>query len=674
MRPRAAASAAVRVKLALICLCILSFVQCRTAPKKSPLQSATPLRGISRAEAELRKSMLLRADYALAFSLDAESGDFSGKAELAFDLQNADHALRIDFAGGRIKKLEVNGRNLPQPDYNGYFLSIPPQRLKAGANLISVEYDHPYSKNGSGFYRFRDPVDGETYLFTDFEPFNANSLFPCFDQPDIRATYRLNVEAPDAWTVISSAQETGAVSSGGRRTWLFPRTQAFSTYVFSLHAGPYSVWTSSAGAIPLRLFARKSLAQFVDAEDWFRVTRQGFDFFQEYFGVAYPFGKYDQVLVPDFNSGAMENVGAVTFSESFIYRSTPTYNDRQDRADVILHELSHMWFGDLVTMAWWDDLWLNESFATYMSHLALSRATEFKDAWHYFFNDSKQWAYWEDQLETTHPIAVDVPTTEHAFAQFDGITYGKGAAVVRQLSYFLGEDVFQKGVRNYFKKHAFQNTRLKDFIGALEEASGRDLGAWAHDWIESAGINTVKARFECAQDRVVSFALEQTAPPEQPRLRSHRTRLTLYRAHAKTGAPEAVKSLPVAYEGPLTEVPELAGEKCPDLVDLNDGDYDYVKTELDALTLRALKSHLAGLKNPQTRSAFLQALWDMAREGKLPVDAFVDAAMDAMRRESDLLILEKTLEKIHGRVAWPRASATFALYYLSKAPAPPEGR
>ncbi len=288
-------------------------------------------------------------------------------------------------------------------------------------------------------------------------------LFPCFDQPDLKAVYSLKADAPADWRVISTAGEEKTEVSGARKTWTFAKTQKLSTYVFSVHAGPYHVWTSSAGAIPLRLFARESLAKYVPAGEWLELTRQGLDFYGAYFDLPYPFKKYDQILVPDFNEGAMENVGAVTFGERYVSRSTQTLEEREETADTILHEMAHMWFGDLVTMKWWNGLWLNESFATYMSALAQSRATRYTRSWQSFFAAEKQWAYETDQRATTHPIEGDVADTGHAFADFDGITYGKGASVLKQLAYLLGEEKFRDGVRLYLKEHAYGNAEEKDF-------------------------------------------------------------------------------------------------------------------------------------------------------------------------------------------------------------------
>ncbi|TPW20554.1 MAG: aminopeptidase N, partial [Elusimicrobia bacterium] len=404
-----------------------------------PARAERPaVKGLSREEAAARAARVSDAAYRLQFVVGFDEKEFTGVTDISFNLKGAPAPLTVDFGEGLPRKVTANGADTAF-DYNGHFLTLPPSALRKGANTVRIEYSHPYSATGSGLYRFKDPADGLVYLYSDFEPFDANLMFPCFDQPDIKAGYAVEVTAPEDWLVVSAARPERVLPAGpGARRWVFPMTKPFSTYVFSLHAGPYMEWRDDFQGLPLGLYARRSLARFVDAEEWFTVTKQGMGFFNRYFDFPYPFGKYDQVLVPDFNSGAMENVGAVTFSERNAPRSRPTPAERLDRADVILHEMAHMWFGDLVTMAWWDDLWLNESFASYMSAVAVDAATEFRDAWLDFNLGTKQWAYWEDQLVTTHPIEAVVPDTEVAFANFDGITYGKGASTLKQLAVLLG--------------------------------------------------------------------------------------------------------------------------------------------------------------------------------------------------------------------------------------------
>src|SRR5688572_17549589 len=388
----------------------------------------------------------------------------------------------------------------------------------AAENEIVVTADHAYEHTGVGLHRFVDPVDGAVYLHTQFEPFDAHRVFPCFDQPDLKATFSFEVEAPAGWEVISNGAVSARPADGAAGRWQFATTEKMSTYITALVAGPYHFvhrthFPGGSGVSPgersigMGLYCRQSLAQYLDADEIFDVTAAGFDFFEEAFGQPYAFGKYDQLFVPEFNFGAMENAGCVTFSERHIFRSKVTEAEREARADTILHEMAHMWFGDLVTMRWWDDLWLNESFATFASYLGLVEATRFRAAWTTFASAWKTWAYRQDQLPSTHPIVADAPDIETMKTNFDGITYAKGASVLRQLVAWVGQKEFLDGVRNYFARHAWGNTELPDFLGALEEASGRDLGSWASEWLSQAGVNTLRTQFALGEDGTfASFA------------------------------------------------------------------------------------------------------------------------------------------------------------------------
>ncbi|MGH8548721.1 MAG: M1 family metallopeptidase, partial [Methylococcales bacterium] len=392
--------------LALLAIFSLSHCSMSQPEKENPAVVEAPGRpaakNLSQDVAVDRSGRVEEVRYQLFFKLDGVEKEYRATETLQFDLRDNNQPLTLDFSDGKIVKLQVNGREVPNFEYNQYFLTLTPAALAVGPNSLMIEFNHSYSSTSAGLYRFKDPEDGRVYLYTDLEPYNANSVFPCFDQPDLKARYAVTAEVPSEWTVISNTREESVTPLDAKRsTWTFPETGPFSTYVFSLHAGEYQAWKSNAERIPLRLFARHSLAKYVDAEEWFRITQQGLQFYQNYFSYPYPFKKYDQLLVPDFNHGAMENVASVTFSERLVQKGKSTRDEREARASVILHEMAHMWFGDLVTMKWWDDLWLNETFATYLSSLASYEATEFKQAWQSFFR-GKQRAYIEDQLVTTH--------------------------------------------------------------------------------------------------------------------------------------------------------------------------------------------------------------------------------------------------------------------------------
>lgn len=617
------------------------------------------VKGLSQGEAERRAALVRNSEYDLKLSLGADRPEFTGHQVLRFELQEPDD-LTIDFTGGAINGLTVNGVEVPSKSaYNGLFIDLPSALLKRGANKVVIDFTHAYSADGAGLYRFKDPEDGRTYIYSNFEPYDANKMFPCFDQPDLKAVFRLRVHAPEAWTVVSTSRETAFRRENGLGLWDFAPTAKLSTYVFSVHAGPFRVWTSSAGAVPLRLFARESLAPYIPHAEWLEVTRQGLGFFDAYFALPYPFKKYDQLVVPDFNAGAMENAGAVTFSERYVFRSTPTLEDREDMAGTILHEMAHMWFGDLVTMRWWNGLWLNESFATYMASLAAADATRFRRSWLTFFAEMKPWAYDTDQRETTHPIEVQVTDTEQAFANFDGITYGKGGSALKQLSYFIGADKFRDGVRAYLKEHAYGNAVESDFFGAMSKAAGVPLDAWTREWLRTTGVNTVRAEYACADGAVSSFALVQTSGNGV--LRSHRTAVALYREE-KRGVLEARFPVAVSYSGARTEVPALIGQPCPDLVYPNHGDEDYAKIELDPRSLAVVKSGLSKIQDPLARMMLWRTLWEMVRDAKWPVTEYADLVLASVGEENDFKVATMVLGTVYGR----RDSSPSVLNYLPR--------
>ncbi|MFQ5381701.1 MAG: M1 family aminopeptidase, partial [Dehalococcoidia bacterium] len=428
--------------------------------------AAPPRDVLTRDEAEARAARVSNCSYEIDLDLTEGASSYRGDVTVAFDFTGTGDIF-LDFRGRSIDLLEVNGTKV-RPDWDGVRLQLPASTLSSH-NSVHVRYENDYDHQGDGFHQFRDPEDGAEYLYTNFEPYHSHRLFPQFDQPDIKARYSLTVTAPGGWEVVANApSETVRDEPDGRRCHVFARTEAFSTYLFAIVAGPYHVFRNQAGEIPLGLFCRKSLVPYFDHEEIFMVTKQGLAFFAEFFGQPYPFGKYDQCFVPEFNAGAMENVGCVTFNEMMVHREPPTENQRRRRAEVILHEMAHMWFGDLVTMRWWNDLWLNESFATYMAYLSMDRATRFDTGWLDFNASEKAWGYRQDELVTTHPIAGEVADTDQTFLNFDGITYAKGASVIKQLVASIGIDGFREGMRHYFREHAWSNTTLRQFLAALK--------------------------------------------------------------------------------------------------------------------------------------------------------------------------------------------------------------
>ncbi|MCO1335763.1 aminopeptidase N [Microbulbifer sp. OS29] len=610
------------------------FAKKTQPPQVSAVVIRDAIPGLSEEYAKVRRQQIAQVDYRLSVKLDSHQEIFSGtvNADIKFQKQ-LQQALTIDFSGGTVDAVKVDGEEVPF-EYNGHFIRISQQHLAKKEHLIEVDYQQPYSNNGSGLHRFEDPKDGKVYMYTDFEPFDANRLFPHFDQPNLKARYTLDVTAPKDWIVISAERENRVEEKGEKNHWFFPQTQKFSSYVFSLHAGPYHIWEDDADGIPLRLMARQSLVEYVKTDDWFTFTKQSFEFFQPYFEIDYPFNKYDQILVPDFNAGAMENVGSVTFNDAYVSRGEKTQAQRMRLANVIAHELAHQWFGDLVTMNWWDDLWLNESFATYMANLSLAENSEFTNAWENFYLGTKQWAYHSDQRPTTHAIQLPVKNTDEAFANFDGITYGKGGSVLKQLPYYLGEEEFRKGVSNYLKELSYQNSTLDDFIGHLGKAAGINLDAWQQQWLYQAGLNTIEASFQCENDKISNLTLTQSAPEAYPTLREQRTQLGFYRM--ADGNMKRVATLPVLYNGAATVVKKAKGLPCPQILYPNEGDWAFVKVNLDRVTVKNMAQHINDIEQPFARLMLWQSLFDSTYDAKLPLDEYISFILTNGAAEQDI--------------------------------------
>ena len=510
----------------------------------------------------------------------------------------------------------------------------------AAQNELRIVADCAYMNTGEGLHRFVDPVDKAVYLYTQFEVIDARRMFACFDQPDLKGTFTFTITAPDDWEVVSNSPTPSPepVTAGTAR-WAFAPTPRMSTYITALIAGPYHVVRDEHRGIPMGVFCRRSLAEYLDAAPIIDVTKRGFDYFEELFARPYPFEKYDQLFVPEFNAGAMENAGAVTILEDYVFRSKVTDAAYERRAETILHELAHMWFGDLVTMRWWDDLWLNESFATYASVICMAEATHWTNAWTTFANLEKTWAYRQDQLPSTHPISADIRDIEDVEVNFDGITYAKGASVLKQLVAWVGRDAFVAGVRTYFDRHAWGNTELSDLLSTLEETSGRDLSSWAKEWLETAGLNTIRAGFEVDDEgRFTSFDILQSAPEAHPTLRSHRLAIGLYER-----GPEGltkVHRVELDVVGERTAVPELVGVAQPDLVLVNDDDLAYTKIRLDQRSAQTLVDHIGELSDSLARALCWTAAWDMTRDAELSARDWVALVRSGLPHETDIGVLQ----------------------------------
>ncbi|MFT4861495.1 MAG: aminopeptidase N [Pseudohongiellaceae bacterium] len=640
--------------LALSLLIGLNSCSEQTPPASSQQQPAQAfarpaLDQLSQQEAATRKARVSNIAYNLDINLASETDSYSGTVIAQFDLATNDGPLDIDFTGGSVNAVTVNGEALTT-DYNGFYLLLPNSALQLGANTVSIEYSHPFDQDGTGLHKFTDPEDGNVYLYTYLWPYYSNRLFPNFDQPNLKATYELTVHADPSWQVISAMTEDSVTANGDVATWHFPESEKFSSYIFSLHAGPYQVWEDMAGDVPIRLMARQSLAEYVDVEEWMTYTKSGLAHYGDYFDIHYPFVKYDQVIVPDFLIGAMENVAAVTFSESYVDRGAGNRFNSQRRASTILHEMAHMWFGDLVTMNWWNGLWLNESFATLMSAIAVFEATEFDDLWHDFYLSENLTAISADSAVSTHPIEVEVASSNDFFNVFDAITYDKGASVLNQLSHYIGRENFRIGVSNYLKQHSWDNTDLADFMSALSNQSGIDLGPWADDWMYQAGVNQIEARYSCDANQIESFAILQTAPDNLPTIRSQRVQLGLF-ATDGNGEIAPYASIAVEINSAETQVPEAIGQPCPELALPNYEGWGYATIKLDNRSVTSLISDaaLAKTSDPLLRSMFWTAMIDAPSNDQLEQAQLLEMLVNSLPAEQNDRIMRQTLSELVGR-------------------------
>ncbi|MEU6958960.1 aminopeptidase N [Streptomyces chrestomyceticus] len=610
-----------------------------------------PGTNLTRDEAQQRARLLSVDAYEIDLDLSGaqeagEGGTFRSVTTVRFDAAEAGAESFIDLVAPTLHEVVLNGESL---DPGTVFADsrIALAGLREGRNELRVVADCAYTNSGEGLHRFVDPVDQQAYLYTQFEVPDARRVFASFEQPDLKATFTFTVKAPEGWTVISNSPAPEPQDN----VWRFAPTQRISTYITALIAGPYhsvhSTWEGEGRSVPLGIYCRPSLAEHLDADAIFEVTRQGFDWFEEKFDFAYPFAKYDQLFVPEFNAGAMENAGAVTIRDQYVFRSKVTDAAYEGRAETILHELAHMWFGDLVTMEWWNDLWLNESFATYTSIACQAHApgSRWPHAWTTFANSMKTWAYRQDQLPSTHPIMAEIRDLDDVLVNFDGITYAKGASVLKQLVAYVGMDEFFQGVQAYFKAHAFGNTRLSDLLGALEETSGRDLKTWSKAWLETAGINVLRPELTVAEDgTVTSFTVLQEAPAlpagakGEPVLRPHRIAIGCY--DLKDGKLVRTNRIELDVDGERTEVPFPANTPRPAVILLNDDDLSYAKVRLDEDSLRVVTEHLGDFTESLPRALCWASAWDMTRDGELPTREYLELVLSGITKESDIGVVQ----------------------------------
>ncbi|MGW0915877.1 aminopeptidase N [Streptomyces sp. NPDC002784] len=609
-----------------------------------------PGTNLTREEAQQRAKLLTVDSYEIDLDLSGaqEGGTYRSATTVRFDVAEGGAESFIDLVAPAVHEVTLNGDALdPAEVFKDSRIAL--RGLLEGRNVLRVVAECAYTNTGEGLHRFVDPVDNQAYLYTQFEVPDARRVFASFEQPDLKATFRFTVKAPAGWTVVSNSPTPEPKDD----VWAFEPTPRISTYITALIVGPYhsvhSAYEKDGQSVPLGIYCRPSLAEYLDSDAIFEVTRQGFDWFQEKFDYDYPFQKYDQLFVPEFNAGAMENAGAVTIRDQYVFRSKVTDAAYEIRAETILHELAHMWFGDLVTMEWWNDLWLNESFATYTSIAcqAYAPGSRWPHSWTTFANSMKTWAYRQDQLPSTHPIMAEIRDLDDVLVNFDGITYAKGASVLKQLVAYVGMDEFFRGVQAYFKAHAFGNTRLSDLLGALEETSGRDLKSWSKAWLETAGINVLRPEIETdAEGLITSFAIRQEAPAlptgakGEPTLRPHRIAVGLYERDEAGGKLVRRERVELDVDGELTAVPQLVGKRRPAVVLLNDDDLSYAKVRLDEESLAFVTEHLGDFESSLPRALCWASAWDMTRDAELAARDYLSLVLSGIGKESDIGVVQ----------------------------------
>ena len=618
-----------------------------------------PGENLTRLEAQERAAFLAVESYAVELDLTTGAETFRSTTTVRFTADGGTTTF-IDAITSEVHSVTLNGSELDAESVSDG-LRIQLDDLQKQNELIVVA-DFAYTNTGEGLHRFVDPVDQEVYLYTQFEVPDSRRVFAVFEQPDLKATFQFTVTAPSNWVLVSNSPSPKPVTAAeGTSTWTFEPTPRISSYITALVAGPYQavhsdLKSSSGRVIPLGIYARKSLFEYLDSDYIFDITRKGFAYYEEKFGYPYPFAKYDQLFVPEFNAGAMENAGAVTFTETYVFRSKVTDAIKERRVVTILHELAHMWFGDLVTMRWWNDLWLNESFAEWASTIATAEATEWTEAWSTFQSMEKSWAYKQDQLPSTHPVVATINDLEDVQVNFDGITYAKGGSVLKQLAAWVGIEAFFAGVGAYFKKHEYGNTELKDLLAELEVTSGRDLSGWGAQWLETAGVNTLKPEIETDEGGLITaFRILQSAHPDYPTIRPHRLAVGFYEFGGETNtgvegdlSPKLVRThrVELDIDGESTEVDGLLGLAKPNLVLLNDDDWAYAKIRMDDESFDTAVAHLADIEDPLARALVWGSAWDSTRDGEVAPSDYVDLVLGNIATESESTTIRLSLTQL----------------------------
>ena len=593
-------------------------------------------RNLTRVAAQDRAALIDVSTYDVALDLaddaaTATAATFRSTTTVTFDCHRPGSTVVIDVGADRIVEATLNGSPVPTDNWTAEEgLALPDV---AATNVVTIAADFAFRSGARGMVRGIDPADGEIYLYTSFEPASAQLVFACFDQPDLKATFTFHVRVPSAWRAISNmpAQRQDDEPAGAA-TVHFEPTPRMSTYIAVVCAGPYTEVRAAGYGRDLGVFCRPSLAEHLDAEEIFDLTRRGMDFFSKQFGQAYPLPKYDHVAVPGY-PGAMENFGCVTFGERLlIFRSAPTTDQRMLRAMVILHELAHMWFGDLVTMRWWDDLWLNEAFATWASFWCMAEATEMPEPWARFALDAKNVAIEADQLSSTHPVCADIPNVEATETNFDAITYRKGASVLKQLAAYVGVDLFAAALRSYFAERAWGNATFDDLLDALVAVSGKPVREFAADWLNTAHVNTLRPLLQLdEQGRYAEVAIAQERPTQSASLHTHRVAVGLYDLDGDALVRRERVELDVS--GERTVVSALTGRPAADVLLVNDDDLTYAKVRLDERSLSTVLNHIPGFSSAVTRAICWLSAIDMVSDAEMRARDLVALAVNGLPGE-----------------------------------------
>ena len=630
-----------------------------------------PGSNLTRIEAEERKAVVeAPIHYHVDLDLTVGGKTFGSTSRISFGARSGASTF-LDLIADDVESVELNGVVL---DPSKVFVDnrIELTDLKEN-NEVTVKALCRYSNTGEGLHRSVDPSDGNIYLYSQFEVPDARRVYAVFDQPDLKAIFDFEVLAPESWIVTSNmpvhqVEATDRVTldgtmgdhaNEGTKRWVFESTPVMSSYLTAICAGPYVEWhteysNEDGRVVPMAMYCRQALAKAFekDVDYLFDITKKGFAFYAKTWGVPYPYAKYDQIYVPEYNAGAMENIGMVTIRDQYVFESKVTDAYAERRVVTVLHELAHMWFGDYVTMKWWNDLWLNESFAEFTSTLATAEATEWKDAWATFSSGEKSWALRQDQLSTTHPIVAPINDLNDTYVNFDGITYAKGASVLKQLVFYVGRERFFEGINSYLNKHAYSNATLSDLLDELEITSGRDLKAWSAQWLEQSGINTITTEVEENEDGTIKrLALRQTAPAEHPVLRAHRLAVGFYNEDPQTGRIVRTDRFELDVDGELTIVEEAAGKTRPALILVNDDDLTYTKLRFDDKSLKFAADNLYRFDDALARSVIWLAFWDMTRDGELPAKQFIETSLAALATERESTTFRYALAQI-STTAW----------------------